>query len=247
MDEGIDPSNRQCRLTGSAVFDHDFIDTNGRFLMLVAAPCAASLQNARTRLNDAITLAIGLVQKGEALKTGGTLSNEELSLLYEACFLQMFCEFESFLECCILDFMTGSCCISGAKPVCYVRPIDRDHATKFVLEGKQFVQYCDFVWLRDLCNRTFQQGGPIVAGLNTSSRLPRIRAVRNRIAHLSDHSDQQFKNAVIAEMTAVPPYILRPGDFLKHLETKGRHRKIFFERFADEFANVSDQILNALP
>lgn len=206
------------------------------------APCAQSIERSLNELKQAVSRARAITAKAEILFEEDKFSNQEVAGLYELSFLQVFCEFEVFLERAMIDFMLGACQANGAKPTRYFLPRDRDHAVKFLLQGKPFQQYGDTQWVRNTCELVFQSGSPINPGLNSSTRLGSMRDVRNRIAHRSEHSERQFSAVVIREFTAHPPEVQSPGDFLRKLETGGRWPVKMFERYMKEFLAVGDAI-----
>lgn len=143
------------------------------------------------------------------------LTKNQMHLLSESILARAFRRYEHFIEQTFLLYCQGRPSASGQTVGSYLKPRNADHARSLVQSGMTFLEWNSPDNVIDRSKVYLLPDSPIFTAVTTySSRLSRIRKVRNAIAHSSVEAQTQFLKVVRDELGVAP---LRPpgvGEFL---------------------------------
>jgi hypothetical protein len=147
-------------------------------------PVAQSLADFNTNLTQCNHLiANAHLQDAHGNHLFPQLDREQITV---AAFLNMFIAWEGFLESAIGDFMMGDATLNGTRPVKYVNPPNRLHATAMVIHIQRYFDFANHDNVRKLVKLYFEDGFPFevpIASINAD--LIDLKTIRNSCAHIS--------------------------------------------------------------
>ena len=121
------------------------------------------------------------------------MSISQSSRVVSLAFLQMVTAWEDFVECVFLRYMLGAESPSGYKPrLLQAKPKNLDAAFELLCEGKklEFLNWSNSRKIRERAKLYFEKGEPfqVIQGDHFKDMI----TIRNRIAHCSDASKEDF-------------------------------------------------------
>lgn len=160
---------------------------------------ATSLKSTINRFEERLSSSEELFNSVYAVACGdkepeeGCLSRSQSSRVVSLAFLQMVTAWEDFVECIFLRYMVGAESPSGYKPrLRQTKPKNLDAAFELLCEGKklEFLKWSNIDKIRDRAKVYFEKGEPfqVIRG----DHFKDIFTIRNRIAHCSDASKEDF-------------------------------------------------------
>lgn len=156
-------------------------------------------------------------------------------------FLNVFSEWEHFLENSTIAFSMGEENLSGFKPNKYISPLDEEHAHRLIKGSSAYPDWSDLKSVKDIASRLFEQGEPYKSALNGfSSKFSEMKKVRNIIVHNSAKSKAEFDTLVRNALRASDVGI-SAVDFL--LSRKGSN-PYFFDVYISHVENAATFIAN---
>lgn len=194
------------------------------------------------KLRGAASDAKRLVKTATDLEYEGNLDRRQLEDVVELAFLKCYLQWEAYVEEVLLLYMQGYPDLDGVKYRSYVRPRDLLHAQQIARQGREFAEFGDDKYLREVAERFLEGGKPICTALNQCSVLKQMRKVRNRIAHNSEFSEKMF-SAVVEEIFGVfKASVSTPGKLLLELQPRGRHRMRLIEYYIRELEATGERM-----
>jgi len=159
------------------------------------------LRNFRTKL---INLE-GIQQKYEGLFAPGHLSLEDIYQGYSGLYLDLFTEFESFLESLFIGLLTGDYYSSDPAVKRRVRFVPSSMSVEVLYSGRSYldwIPYPDYTIAR--AKRFFNDGLPFTRITQPEKdRLNNLHIIRNAIAHKSSKAQSEFET-LISYLTLLP-------------------------------------------
>lgn len=146
------------------------------------------------------------------------MSHGAADRMYEALFLSAVTSFESFLEDLFLGLLVSGAGLqsTGVRPRMTIQsPVV---AREVVIgPGRNYADWLPYDRTRERAEVFFRGGRPFTGLTNPHLQvLERTGAIRNAIAHKSQHSVEQFNRKVLAN-TPIPPRERSPAGFLRGL------------------------------
>lgn len=171
------------------------------------------------------------------------INTASLKLSYELAFLRVVLSWEQFLEQCAIEFLMGKSTQSGyAEPLAQAVSRSRGDANTTLLAGASFVTWANPHKACGALDRVLGSNHAVSrmsALLRANvSLLEDIAAIRNRIAHASDASDQAFKAAVI-RLSSSPALATSPGHFLRGMDGSSNPPRRYIESLASALISLS--------
>ena len=159
----------------------------------------SSLKSAIKRFEERLSSSEELFKSVYAVASGdesakeGCLSRSQSSRVVSLAFLQMVTAWEDFVECIFLRYMIGAESPSGYKPrLLQTKPKNLDAAFELLCEGKklEFLKWSNSNTIKDRAKVYFEKVEPfqVIRG----DHFKDIFTIRNRIAHCSDASREDF-------------------------------------------------------
>lgn len=143
--------------------------------------------NARKSINE--------VRKSSYLSNDVMKNVREMTI--KQAFLNVFTEWEHFLENSAIAYSLGEENLCGFKPNKYISPIDEDHANRLIKGDSTYPDWSDIRSVKDTVLRLFENGEPFKSALDGfSSKFSEIKKVRNIIVHNSVKSKEEFDTLV---------------------------------------------------
>jgi len=200
-------------------------------------------------LASIVRTAVDLPLAGERIRAdarpGSTirkeLSQPRIDALYEIAYLRVFIAWEEFLEQTFLRYICG--CVSALGACTLINPAYRSlaDANAAVLRGNDFVSWADPVKVIQRSRRYLTLGFHETVLSSDLSRLESFKAVRNRIAHSSEHARDEFD--IATRSLALRRYSgSSPGRFLRDRAVLLPFPKTWLEIVSDELLSLSIQI-----
>src|ERR1700694_2940228 len=119
--------------------------------------------------------------------------------LTEVAFLRALTGWEIFLEEAFSLYLLG-CQVPKRRPFRYAFPPDRNAATEWCTEGKEYAKW-DVGNVRKRADRWFKDGKPFAPALAArQARLEQLATIRNAIAHQSSAARAKFETLVRHEL-----------------------------------------------
>jgi hypothetical protein len=176
----------------------------------------------------------------EGLHQGGTLPRQDVERLYEGLFLSLVTGFERFLERLffevVLDETRHSARVLPKASFASPRTL-----REFVLAEKPFVDWLPYGNTEERAKMFLRKGRPFTEMPGSSKgELNRWMAIRNAIAHSSDHSRDKFHRVVIGT-NPLPPRQKSPAGWLRSAAKIGVSR---FELASREAAAIAHALEN---
>ncbi len=175
------------------------------------------LSSMTSKVKEGLTLAqevVGLHEKrrGEMRP----IAQSKVYLITELAFLQLFLTWEDFLEQTFIRYMCGGKTESGYSSESRTRAQNLDHALE-ILKGpsRPYIEWVDGREIQDRAKTFFQDGEPYCSAIGGAiTQLNEMRKIRNRIAHRSKSSEQQFEE-LARQLLGHRPKGLTPGLLLR--------------------------------
>jgi hypothetical protein len=193
--------------------------------------------------------AVDLALAGERIRSGspgGSIARKELALprieaLYETAYLRVFLAWEEFLEETFLRYICGYASVLGSCILLNPPYLSLAAAQMAVLSGADFVSWADPRSVVRRSQRYMTLGFHEVVLNSDLNRLLSFKAVRNRIAHASDHARNEFD--IATRSLALRRYPgSSAGRFLRDRATIVPFPKTWLELMSDELAALAVQI-----
>lgn len=148
----------------------------------------------------------------------GCLSCSQSSRVVSLAFFQMVTAWEDFVECIFLRYMIGAGSPSGYQPrLLQAKPKNLDAACELLCEGKklEFLKWTNSNTIKDRAKVYFDKGEPfqVIRG----DHFKDIFIIRNRIAHCSDASREDFIELARLYRNGKSTIKLRGGYRVDHL------------------------------
>jgi hypothetical protein len=159
----------------------------------------------------------------------------------EAIFLRAFTAYEVDLEKLFLHYVTGGLSLQGVQANTYLRLTDERAARRLIKAGFKFLNWSKPETIRDTSQNYIENGWPIVDMLATRTQdLADCERVRNRIAHTSIESLQQFSIVQRNLLATERIFQISPGQLLRI-----RHRKKMMLHIS-HYVGVMTEMLSAI-
>ena len=159
-------------------------------------PIAAALASLQANVQQCESLIANIHQQDS---NGGFLLPEiDRKQVTVAAFLNFFIAWESFLEECFANFLTGAQTIGGTQPTKYAAPINVGKAKAMLVGQNKYFDYGNLEAFRVVTRIYFDQGYPFEPHINAMSQdIADMRTIRNASAHIT--STTQNKLEVLAQ------------------------------------------------
>jgi len=189
---------------------------------------------------------VGDVKDAYQPKRGPKLSIKEVELIAKLSFLNIFVEYEVFMEESFIRYMLGGESPKGFKPKRYVFPKDEKHARKITLQD--YVIYTDWSTPDKIKRRAeycFKDGEPYKTNINLFIKtLQDIKTIRNYITHSSIVAKDKFKTMARSYLVTLPPVKeLKAGKFLLMNNPNSRTPENFIDYFCNKLKYFSKRIV----
>jgi hypothetical protein len=126
-----------------------------------------------------------------------------------AAFLNLFVNWETFLEASMIALMVGAPTISGSQPVRYVEPLTEAHARSILVGINRYFDFGNHDNVRRIVPFYFQNGYPFEPHLGSiHSELSDLRTMRNASAHISSTTQAALESLALRIFRAPRPGIL---------------------------------------
>ena len=150
----------------------------------------------------------------------------------EALFLRSFATYESDVEKLFLHYVTGGTSLGGEPANTYLRVTDVTLARKLTRAGWRFISWSKPQEIRTTADTYIEEGWPISNSMNAKSQeLADCERIRNRIAHRSIESLQQFNVVQRNLLQTERLFPISPGQLLRIRSS--RLRKLHIGHYLD--------------
>lgn len=150
----------------------------------------------------------------------------------EALFLRSFAIYESDVERLFLHYVTGGTSLGGDSANTYLRVTDMALARKLTRAGWKFLSWSKPQEIRTTADTYIEEGWPISDIMNAKSQeLSDCERIRNRIAHRSIESLQQFNVVQRNLLHTERLFPISPGQLLRIRNS--RLRKLHIGHYLD--------------
>jgi len=173
-----------------------------------------------------------------------SLDNRKTELFLCLYFLKIHLSWETFLESTLVRYLCGHTSPSGASPTLLQgRQTCISNALSTLLSGRNYLN-----WSPDeIINRSqtfLSMGEPYSSAISTARHeLGNIYIIRNRIAHRSEYSQQNFRNLVRNEI-GYNPRGMTTGRFLMTKKAAiGRTKITYLDHYLNIFSILCDLIV----
>lgn len=197
------------------------------------------LSNFHNRLDKSFSLVNDALNYTELRGTRyRNLKQERIYQINELSFLDMYLSWEDFLENTFVRFMCGARTRNRYSPRLFVSPPTLEHALKFFMTAKGYVEWTSAQTIRERAGLVFKDGEPYNSAFRpVLDRLNQMRIIRNAIAHRPGKALSDFENMVTNELGHKPKGI-SPGGFLSKIERTSKTKYIqFYKDILDITAN----------
>jgi hypothetical protein len=117
-------------------------------------------------------------------------------------FLEVYRNWESFLEETAVLYSLGNESTLGNKPTCYISPLDSDHAYNLIKGAAMYPDWSNHLEVIKYAETLFENGEPYKSILQgVSSYLREMKTIRNAISHNSAKSRDDFDNLVRGKLS----------------------------------------------
>ena len=163
----------------------------------------------------------------------------------EATFLRTFTAYENDVERLFLHYVTGGLSLQGRAANTYLRITDEANARQLTKAGYKFLSWSKPAEIRTTAKTYIEDGWPLVDMMAVSEQtLADCERVRNRIAHNSLESRQQFNVVQRNMLTTERLFELSPGQFLRMRNT--RVRKLHIGHYLDTLNSTLQALIDPL-
>jgi hypothetical protein len=171
----------------------------------------------------------------EGLHQDQRLPRQDVERLYEGLFLSLVTGFERFLERLFFEVL-----LDDTRHTARILPKATFGSMKtlreFVLADQSFVDWLPYSNTEERARLVLRKGRPFTEISEASKgEMKRWMAIRNAIAHSSDHSRQKFQQVVVGN-TPLPPRQRNPAGWLRSTSRIGSTR---FELATREAASIA--------
>jgi hypothetical protein len=194
--------------------------------------------------------ALSIAQVGEIIRISSPRTSiawrelyaARLEVLYELAYLRIFIWWESFLEESFLRYLCGY--ISSAGPASLANQPCKtiDDARRAILGGQDYVSWSFPTSIERRCRRFVKNGLHELVISSNRARLEWFASVRNRIAHGSTHSKNQFNMATMG-LVGRRYRGASPGRFLRDWVVGVSPSERWIQTIATELKNLALQIV----
>lgn len=150
-----------------------------------------------------ITRAVAIAQLGERIRATAPLGSvarrelrpEKLEALYELAYLRLFLAWEHFLEETFTRLLCGHVTAAGPPTLIQAKFPNLNAARIAILHGQDFVSWANPAAVERRSRAFFTAGTHELVIQSSRARISAFNSVRNRIAHKSTFSQQEFDGA----------------------------------------------------
>jgi hypothetical protein len=162
----------------------------------------------------------GIRQKYESLFADGGLALDDIYQGYSGLYLDLFTEFESFLESLFIGLLTGEYYSCDPAIKRKVRFVPSSMSVEVLYSGRSYLDwmpYPDHTIPRG--NRFFENGLPFTKVTQPEKhRLNNLHIIRNAIAHKSPKAQSEFQ-VLISNLTLLP-HERTPAGYLRSIPNR---------------------------
>jgi len=161
----------------------------------------------------------------------------------EALFLRSFATYESDVEQLFLHYVTGGTSLGGEPANTYLRVTDITLARKLTRAGWRFLSWSKPQEIRTTADTYIEEGWPISNIMSAKSQeLADCERIRNRIAHRSIESLQQFNVVQRNLLRTERLFPISPGQLLRI--RSARLRKLYLGHYLDVMTDTLVSIID---
>lgn len=161
--------------------------------------------------------------------------------MLEKMFMNIFMQWEKFLEDSFILYMTGKPDMQGISYVRYAAPIDKSHAYNILKGTKKYPDWTNIHEVVMLAGLYFENLGAYSLLANIPPEFNEMKTVRNKISHMSSQADKQFKILVTQKLSNSE--IHSAGEFLNSLNTG---HISFFEYYVNQISGFANAVANTV-
>lgn len=171
------------------------------------------------------------------------MSISRLEFLYEIAFLQIFNQWEVFLEQSFLRYLCGYTSALGQQVV-VAGVYERSLATAetAVLAGRDYLLWANTTTVTNRCRAFFVNGVHEQLFTSTRVRLDYFASIRNRIAHSQEDAGRKFDLATM-NIAGRRYRASRPGRFLRDFNRTVAPPVRWLRFLAEELKNLATQVV----
>ncbi len=146
------------------------------------------------------------------------ITHHQLVLLTEGLFFSAYRSFESLMEEIFLLYTLEKPTIKNKKTTSYLKPRNFEHAFDLIKSALRYLEWQSPDIIISRAETYLKNGGQIKTPI-ASNRviLNQMRKIRNRIAHTSRESLNEYKKVLLSHFRTIPLKIPRPGEFLLNI------------------------------
>lgn len=171
------------------------------------------------------------------------IPSNTLDSIVESCLIQLAVEWELFVQETYLGYLCGKRRINGEQPRA-TQPIfsDRSKAYDYSCDGNTYPSWARNSVLKK-ATKDFDDGEPFSTSLKSNAQLlDDIVSVRNRAVHISEHSEEKFRQVVRNRMGYFP-IGFTPGRFLRTISAPRLPMKSVFESYCDGLGAIARALI----
>ena len=158
-------------------------------------------------------------------------------LVVKQAFLNVFTEWEHFLEFSTIAYSLGEKSIKDFTPTKYVMPLDEEHADNLIKGTAVYPDWSDLDKVLKIESAFFEDGQPYKNALNGfSSKYKDAKKVRNVIVHNSKKSRDEF-DSLVRNAYKVSAVGISPAEFL--LSRKNSKEPYFYVLYITHIRNAA--------
>ena len=169
--------------------------------------------------------------------------NTKADTYAEALFIRSFAIYESYVERLFLHYVTGGTSLGGDSANTYLRVTDMALARKLTRAGWRFLSWSKPQEIRTTADTYIEEGWPISGIMSAKSQeLADCERIRNRIAHHSIESLQQFNVVQRNLLHTERLFPISPGQLLRIRSS--RLRKLHIGHYLDVMTDTLVAIID---
>lgn len=159
--------------------------------------------------------------------------------MLEKMFINIFTQWEKFLENSFLLYMIGKKDMQGNEYIRYANPIDKQHAYDMLKGVRKYPDWTNISEVVTLAKLYFENLGTYNLLSNMPVEFNEMKTVRNKISHMSEQADSKFKLLVSQKLSNSE--IESVGEFL---DTNKTSRSTYFEYYTEQILEYVRVISN---
>lgn len=159
--------------------------------------------------------------------------------MLEKMFMNIFMQWEKFLEDSFILYMIGKNDMQGISYVRYAAPINKEHAYNILKGTRQYPDWTNLQEVITLAKLYFKDSGAYSLLTNIPIEFNEMKTVRNKISHMSNQSDKKFKRLVSQKISNSEIY--SAGEFLN---SNNSNHISFFEYYVNQIFEFAKAIAN---